>query len=172
DEISACADYLMRQIALINPRILVTLGRISMSRFFPGATITKVHGQVKNIGFGRVAMAMFHPAAALRDPSRMRDFEQDFERLPGLMARALAANEAALRGEALPAGVPHPGDADYVDDIAVPGATQQDAEAAASGGASNPGPLEQGEATGTRLPADAGTVEGKAPAEGTQLSLF
>ena len=114
EEIAACAGYLERQVALINPRIIVTLGRHSMNRWLPGASITRVHGQVKNIGHGRVLLPMFHPAAALRNPAWRGEFEKDVERLPGLVERALRANEAAARGEVLPAGAPHPGDADYV----------------------------------------------------------
>jgi DNA polymerase len=113
DELAACSDYLTRQVELINPRIIVTLGRFSMARWFPGASITRVHGQVRNIGRGRVALAMYHPAAALRNPQWKVEFEQDVRVLPRLIERAMRANEAALRGEALPAGVPHPGDPDY-----------------------------------------------------------
>ena len=113
-ELAACSDYLARQVELINPRIVVTLGRFSMARWFPGASITKVPGQVRNIGRGRVALAMFHPAAALRNPQWQAEFAQDIQLLPKLMARASTANEAAARGEALPPGVPHPGDPDYV----------------------------------------------------------
>ena len=113
DELAACSDYLTRQVELINPRIIVTLGRFSMARWFPGASITRVHGQVRNIGRGRVALAMYHPAAALRNPQWKVEFEQDARVLPRLIERAVRANEAALRGEALSAGVPHPGDPDY-----------------------------------------------------------
>jgi len=120
DELLACSDYLTRQVALINPRIIVTLGRFSMQRWLPGASITKVHGQVRNIGHGRIALAMFHPAAALRNPQWRREFAQDIQILPNLIARASKANEAAARGEALPAGVPHPGDPDYRSDSAKP----------------------------------------------------
>lgn len=133
DEIAACSDYLTRQIALINPRIIVTLGRVSMARFFPGSAITRVHGQIKNIGGGRVALAMFHPAAALRNPAWKEMFEQDIEQLPRLLERARKANEAALRGEALPAGAPHPGDADYSD-----GQAKAAAESAAASAAEKP----------------------------------
>ncbi|GIK75237.1 MAG: uracil-DNA glycosylase [Chloroflexota bacterium] len=112
DELAACDDYLARQIEIINPRIIVTLGRISMRRWFPEGGITQLHGRVRNIGRGRIAMAMFHPAAALRNPQWRSAFEQDMARLPALIERAARANEAAARGEALPAGVPHPGDAD------------------------------------------------------------
>lgn len=115
EELVACGDFLTRQIALINPRIIVTLGRFSMTRWFPGASITKIHGQVKNIGRGRVALAMFHPAAALRNPPWAADFERDLQQLPRLIERARRANEAAQRGEALLPGTPHPGDPDYVE---------------------------------------------------------
>jgi uracil-DNA glycosylase len=113
NELKACSDYLERQITLINPRIIVTLGRFSMRRWFPDGSITKIHGQIRNIGRGRVAMAMFHPAAALRNPDWQAHFENDLRRLPDLIARARAADAAAMRGEGRPAGVPHPGDPDF-----------------------------------------------------------
>lgn len=113
-ELEACADYLERQVAIINPRIIVTLGRFSMKRWFPDGSITRVHGQVRNIGRGRIAVAMFHPAAALRNPQWQTEFEKDMAKLPPLIERARRANQAAARGETLPAGVPHPGDPDYV----------------------------------------------------------
>lgn len=113
DELRACKPYLDLQVELINPRIIVTLGRFSMGYWFPGMSITRVHGQVRNIGRGRAALAMFHPAAALRNPQWQIEFEKDIQKLPGLIERAQRANEAAGRGEALPAGVPHPGDPDY-----------------------------------------------------------
>ena len=112
-ELTACDGYLERQIELINPRIIVTLGRFSMRRWFPDGAITRIHGHVRNIGRGRVALAMFHPAAALRNPTWRTDFARDMAKLPPLIERAKRANEAAARGEALPAGVPHPGDPDY-----------------------------------------------------------
>lgn len=112
-ELQACSSYLDRQIALINPRIIVTLGRFSMRRWFPDASITRVHGQIRNIGRGRVALAMFHPAAALRNPQWAVEFERDMQKLPALIQRAVKANEAAARGDALPAGAPLPGDPDY-----------------------------------------------------------
>ena len=113
DELAACAAYLDRQVAIVNPRIIVTLGRFSMRRWFPTGTITQLHGHVRNIGRGRAALAMFHPAAALRNPTWQAAFARDMLLLPELLARARLANERAARGEALPAGVPHPGDPEY-----------------------------------------------------------
>lgn len=115
-EVEACSDYLTRQVEQINPRIIVTLGRFSMRRWFPTGSITQLHGQVRNIGRGRVALAMFHPAAALRNPQWEAEFSKDIQVLPKLIARAINANAAAARGEALPAGAPHPGDPDYQPD--------------------------------------------------------
>jgi DNA polymerase len=119
-ELTACNEYLDGQVALINPRIIVTLGRFSMRKWFPEGSITRLHGQVKNIGHGRIAVAMFHPAAALRNPQWAVEFEKDFQILPRLIERAKRANEAAARGEGLPAGVPHPGDVGYVAPAAPP----------------------------------------------------
>lgn len=113
-ELDACAHFLTRQVELINPRIIVTLGRFSMRRWFGDGAITKLHGQIRNIGRGRVALAMFHPAAALRNPAWHSEFVRDMAKLPPLIERARRANAAAARGEGLPAGVPHPGDPDYV----------------------------------------------------------
>jgi DNA polymerase len=85
DEISACRPYLDRQIELIQPQIIVTLGRFSMQRYFPGQSITRTHGQVKKVG-NRAYMPMFHPAAALRNPKWMEAIREDFAKLPALLA--------------------------------------------------------------------------------------
>lgn len=87
-ELDACADFLTRQIDLINPAIIITLGRFSMARWFPQAKISQIHGQVQEIEGGRVVMAMFHPAAALRNPAWRVAFEEDMARLPGLIRKA------------------------------------------------------------------------------------
>src|SRR3712207_2443033 len=50
EEIAACSVYLERQIALLQPKLIATLGRYSMEKFFPGARITRVHGQAKRAG--------------------------------------------------------------------------------------------------------------------------
>ena len=86
EEISACSGYLERQIQAIQPRVIVTLGRYSMARFFPNARISDIHGQGRTIN-GRLVVAMYHPAAALHQPSLRRDIEMDFAKLPSLVAR-------------------------------------------------------------------------------------
>lgn len=87
DELKACADYLERQIKAINPKVIVTLGRYSMDRFFPGAKISSVHGQARKVD-GRLVVAMFHPAAALHQPSLKQSVIEDFKKLPALIATA------------------------------------------------------------------------------------
>jgi DNA polymerase len=87
EEIEACSGYLERQIVAVNPKVIVTLGRFSMARFFPNARISAVHGQGRTVN-GRMVVAMYHPAAALHQPSLRRQVEEDFARLPEWVARA------------------------------------------------------------------------------------
>jgi DNA polymerase len=68
DEIAACAPFLERQIEVIDPDVIVTLGRFSMARWFPGERISRIHGQPKRVG-RRLIVPMYHPAAALHQPS-------------------------------------------------------------------------------------------------------
>jgi uracil-DNA glycosylase family 4 len=81
EELEACAGYLERQIAAINPVIIVTLGRFSMARYFTNVRISEIHGRPKWID-GRLIIPMFHPAAALHQPPLRKTIEQDFSRLP------------------------------------------------------------------------------------------
>ena len=84
-EIEACSAYLERQIQLINPKVIVTLGRHSMGRFLPNAKIGDLHGQALRVK-GRLVVAMYHPAAALHQHSMRPTIEADFARLPELIA--------------------------------------------------------------------------------------
>jgi uracil-DNA glycosylase len=87
DEIKACGSYLERQIAVINPKVIVTLGRFSMARYFPNAKISAIHGQAQVIN-GRTVVPMFHPAAALHDGSKRAPLEEDFARLKEIIRDA------------------------------------------------------------------------------------
>lgn len=88
EEIAACSDYLTRQIAAINPKVLVTLGRYSMARFFPAAKISTIHGQAKLIN-GRIVVAMYHPAAALHQQTLRQTVIDDFKAaIPAALAEA------------------------------------------------------------------------------------
>lgn len=87
DELTACADYLDRQIKILNPKVIVTLGRYSMAKFFPNAKISAIHGQARKVD-GRLVVAMFHPAAALHQPRFKDPLVEDFKKLPALIASA------------------------------------------------------------------------------------
>lgn len=89
DEIAACSQFLDRQIATLNPLVIVTLGRFSMARWFPGEKISRIHGQPRWIG-GRMIIPMMHPAAALHQPQYRALIEADFRRLPEFIAQAEA----------------------------------------------------------------------------------
>ena len=80
-EQDACIGYLRNQVALIRPKIIVCLGRISAMKFIkPDFRITKEHGQWFNVD-GRRVMALYHPAALLRDPNKRPETFDDLKRL-------------------------------------------------------------------------------------------
>jgi DNA polymerase len=106
DEIAACSGYLERQIAAIDPRVIVTLGRFSMARWFPGEKISRIHGQPRWAG-GRLIVPMMHPAAALHQAQYRSLIEADFRRLPEFLAQA--EREAAKAAVAPPAAPEEPG---------------------------------------------------------------
>ena len=91
NEIDACREYLDRQIELINPKVIITLGRFSMARYFPDARISKIHGQAKKIG-NRLYIPMYHPAAALHQPSLRTTVQADFARIPELIEQMASAS--------------------------------------------------------------------------------
>ncbi len=86
-EIEACRDYLDEQIALIDPLLIVTLGRFSMARWFPGQSISRIHGKVVERD-GRLVAPMYHPAAALHQQALRATIIHDFELLPAVLDRA------------------------------------------------------------------------------------
>ncbi len=86
-EIESCRKWLDRQIEIISPKVIVTLGRHSMARFFPGASISKVHGTDREVN-GRIYFAMYHPAAALHQQSLRKTIEADMHKLPEILSRS------------------------------------------------------------------------------------
>lgn len=94
DELDVCtSQYLEGQIEAINPKVIVTLGRFSMARYFPDARISQVHGQARPVG-GRMVVPMYHPAAALHQPALRSEVESDFARLPEWIERADSLGES------------------------------------------------------------------------------
>ncbi|MEN6409346.1 MAG: uracil-DNA glycosylase [Anaerolineaceae bacterium] len=86
EEILACKGYLERQIEIIHPRVVVTLGRFSMAHFLPMARISSVHGQAFPVN-GKLVVPMYHPAAALHQPALRTTIVRDFSHLPELITK-------------------------------------------------------------------------------------
>lgn len=90
DEIEICtSNYLQHQIRIVDPSIIVTLGRFSMGLFFKGAKITQIHGQMRKVD-DRFVIAMYHPAAALHQMALKPAIMADFAKLPELLKEARA----------------------------------------------------------------------------------
>ena len=101
DEIAACAPFLRRQLEVLDPAVVVTLGRYSMGTFMPGARISQAHGTVRPVdpatGAGSaLVFAMYHPAAALRTPAIERESYADIAAVPSALIDARRRREAAL----------------------------------------------------------------------------
>ena len=84
-EVATCADYLDRQIELVNPRVIVTLGKFAMTRWFPGAKITAIRG-TPLLESGRWIVPVFHPAYVLRNqPNNLPLIQADFAEIQKLV---------------------------------------------------------------------------------------
>jgi uracil-DNA glycosylase len=89
DEIESCEPHLFRQIELVQPRVVATLGNFA-TKLLSGRPlgITRVHGQPQDVALGGnhvMLYPLYHPAAALYTPSMLKVLEEDFARLPGLL---------------------------------------------------------------------------------------
>src|SRR5712691_10308427 len=89
DELSACDTYTQRQIVVLDPKLIVTLGRYSMARFVGTGPMRDLHGRTREWN-GITCLAMYHPAAILRTPTpeMRRIYEEDFRKIPELLAEA------------------------------------------------------------------------------------
>lgn len=101
-EIDACRKYLEGQIELIKPRLIVTLGRYSLSWFFPRDSISRVHGQARQRD-GTYYMHMYHPAAALHAGNLRKVIEEDFRKIPEVLSRARQTFQQQAQPEPEPA---------------------------------------------------------------------
>lgn len=95
EELAACAEYLDRQIEVINPRVIVTLGRISMGKFLYGVRISEIHGKPVWVN-ERLIVPMYHPAAALHQPSLKGTVIEDFRKLPAVIDQARRSNRTVM----------------------------------------------------------------------------
>lgn len=107
EEVSTCTQaYLYRQIELIAPKVIVTLGRFSMGLFFPNAKITQIHGRAKWEN-GRAYLPLYHPAAVLRNMATLKpQMEADFRKIPQLVAEWASRQSAAAPTTPSPAEPP------------------------------------------------------------------
>jgi uracil-DNA glycosylase family 4 len=94
DEKHECEPWLFRQIELIRPKVIATLGNHATKQLIGKETgITRVHGQAQQVTYGTTHVSiypLFHPAAALYTPAMLKVLEEDFARLPGLLEREVA----------------------------------------------------------------------------------
>lgn len=109
DELAACKPYLETQIAAINPRVIVTLGRFSMGHFITNGKISAIHGRPVWVA-DRLIVPMYHPAAALHQPALRDSIVADFSGLPRFLDLAKSrGNESPtevneLKVQSAPAG--------------------------------------------------------------------
>ena len=99
-EVKACRKWLDRQIELIKPRMVVTLGRYSLAQFMPGESMTKAHGKAKKKD-GVIYFAMYHPAAALHQGSLRKVIMDDMQKIPAVLSQESAIKEEEPRPEQL-----------------------------------------------------------------------
>lgn len=103
EELASCDEYLERQIRAINPKIIITLGRFSMSKFMPNAKVSTVHGQMRRVG-NRFVIPMYHPAAALHQPKWRPQIMADFAKLSKQLEQARTALVSAVPADDEPPG--------------------------------------------------------------------
>lgn len=111
DEIAACAPFLRRQLEVLDPAVVVTLGRFSMATFMPGARISQAHGTVRAAdpatgAASALVFAMYHPAAALRTPAIERDSYADIAAVPAALIDSRRRREPAIETIMTPARDP------------------------------------------------------------------
>jgi DNA polymerase len=102
DEIAACAPYLQRQLEILDPALIVTLGRHSLGRFMPGSRISQAHGTVRPVdpatgASSALVFAMYHPAAALRTPDIERTSYDDVASIPAALLESRARRAATAK---------------------------------------------------------------------------
>jgi uracil-DNA glycosylase family 4 len=112
DEIESCEGYLFRQIELIQPTVVATLGNFA-TKLLSGkqAGITRVHGQEQTVTLGGSSVLLYplyHPAAALYTPRMLEVLHEDFRRIPELLGRSLQTGAVAAEEPALAAAAPEP----------------------------------------------------------------
>ncbi len=99
-EIMACQKWLDQQIQIIKPKMIVTLGRYSLARYFPKESIGKVHGKARRLS-GVIYYPMYHPAAALHQNSLRNSIEADMLKIPNILSQGEEIAESPARAQQL-----------------------------------------------------------------------
>ena len=99
-EIHNCRSWLESQIETIRPKVIVTLGRYSMAMFFPGKSISKIHGMAQRRD-NVIYYAMYHPAAALHQQKLRQVIEADMLKIPSLLAEMKTIQEVTPQPQQL-----------------------------------------------------------------------
>jgi DNA polymerase len=86
EEVTACDIWLRRHLEVLRPRVIVTLGRHAMGKFFPGESISRIHGRPRRTADGLVVFPVYHPAAALHQPALRDALMADFAALALFLA--------------------------------------------------------------------------------------
>lgn len=96
EEVEACKNWLDKQIEIIQPKVIVTLGRFAMYEFIPNGKITKIHGQPRIVNWQNrkiTILPMFHPAAALRNVRIMEEIKEDFKKIPKVLEKKIQIDQ-------------------------------------------------------------------------------
>jgi DNA polymerase len=107
DELAACQTYLDEQIGLLQPTVIVTLGRISMGKFVDAGRISAIHGKTHKVN-GQKVVTMYHPAAALHQPALRQTLLDDFARLKKFIGTKEIETPAPLPLDPEPEEEPEP----------------------------------------------------------------
>jgi uracil-DNA glycosylase family 4 len=99
-EIQACWPWLERQIQILQPKMIVSLGRYSMARFFPNGSISKLHGTARRQD-GVIYFAMYHPAAALHQQKLRDTIKEDMLKIPKVLLETEKPVETEKQAEQL-----------------------------------------------------------------------
>jgi DNA polymerase len=92
DEVRACSPYLERQIKIINPKLIVALGRFAAEFFIPEGKISQIHGVPHRVK-GLLTLPLYHPAAALRSPGVLEELRRDFKKIPQVLTGEVEVKE-------------------------------------------------------------------------------
>lgn len=167
EEIAACAPFLTRQLEVLDPALVVTLGRFSMARFSPGARIGQVHGTFRPADAASgapeaLAFAMYHPAAALHQGSLKATLMRDMQGVPQALLEARERRGSMAGPEVLSNLTPQPAEA--------PGPSEPTGPLEAPGSSESTRPVGEGELMSLVAPGEIAPEAESDPA--AQLTFF